>query len=359
MKYQHFHTLKPICPTCAVQQQRQVPLSLGDVVQGSELELIEGTLRCTQPDCSSVYPVIDGIPILVADLASYLNQHAHELLWRKDLGHALESCLGDALGAGVVYDNNRHYLSAYVDGHYRDHDANLNDGESGTPVLRFLDGAANGNQGPLLDLGCSVGRVTYELGMAAPQQLVLGVDLNFTMLRFARSLQNDGLATYPRKRVGVVYDRHTIKFPQAVQAPNVDFWACDACALPFQDGRFGQVMSLNVLDCVPSPTLHLTEILRLLKWNGPAFVATPFDWSAPVTPMNAWLGGHSQHNEWHGESAEILFETLKRLRGAQESRLALEDQRDIPWEVRIHARNTASYSSLLLRLRKTLEDATP
>ena len=90
--------------------------------------------------------------------------------------------------------------------------------------MRFLDNAVREfTKGPLLDLGCSVGRVTYELAMAAPQELVLGVDLNFTMLRFARSLQKDGLATYPRKRVGVVYDRHTIEFPKAIEASNVDF----------------------------------------------------------------------------------------------------------------------------------------
>ena len=254
----------------------------------------------------------------------------------------------------MVYDNNRHYLSAYVDGHYRDKDLQLGDDVGDAPVTRFLDGARLKADGPLLDVGCSVGRASFELGSTFPNELVLGVDLNFTMLRFARALKTQSRLSYPRKRVGVVYDEHQISFPAAQETANVDFWACDACALPFENNLFGQILSLNVLDCVPSPTMHLTEILRLLSPGAQAHLATPFDWSAPVTPMNAWLGGHSQHNEWRGESSEILFETLKVLRDSEAHSLAIQDQRDIAWEVRIHERNTARYQSLLVKLQKMI-----
>lgn len=354
MKYTHFHTLKPLCPACISQHAHQQVLELGTLVHASETEVIEGTLVCANKACGSVYPIIDGIPVLVADLAHYLNQHAHEILWRHDLGHVLESCIGDALGAGVVYDNNRHYLSAYVDGHYRDKDLQLGDDVGDAPVTRFLDGARLKADGPLLDVGCSVGRASFELGSTFPNELVLGVDLNFTMLRFARALKTQSRLSYPRKRVGVVYDEHQISFPAAQETANVDFWACDACALPFENNLFGQILSLNVLDCVPSPTMHLTEILRLLSPGAQAHLATPFDWSAPVTPMNAWLGGHSQHNEWRGESSEILFETLKVLRDSEAHSLAIQEQRDIAWEVRIHERNTARYQSLLVKLQKMI-----
>lgn len=352
MQYTHFHTLKPLCPACVAHQGHRQALELGTVVRGTDTEVEEGTLVCSTHGCGSVYPIIDGIPILVADLAHYLNQHAHEILWRRDLGHTIESCIGDALGAGVVYDNNRHYLSAYVDGHFRDKDLKLGANTGDAPVMRFLETALSDGEGPFLDVGCSVGRVTYELGEAYSEDLVLGVDLNFTMLRFARALRTTPELSYPRKRVGVIYDEHHVAFPAAQNATNVDFWACDGCALPFQDNAFGQVMSLNLLDCVPSPTMHLTEILRLLTPGAKAYLATPFDWSAPVTPMSAWLGGHSQHNEWRGESSDILFETLKLLEDSQAHGLAIQDKRDIPWEVRIHERNTASYRSLLLKLEK-------
>ena len=352
MKYQHFQTLKPLCPACVTHHRQEEPLQLGKVVHATEHEVLEGTLVCGRPECGSVYPIIDGIPILVADLAHYLNQHAHEILWRNDLDHVLQSCIGDALGAGVVFDNNRHYLSAYVDGHYRDMDPLLAELSAEAPVMRFLADDLESAPGPKLDVGCSVGRITFELGIRAPSETVLGIDLNFTMLRFARRLTQSEAVPYPRKRVGVVYDHHAISYPASHGASNVDFWACDACALPFSEESFGQVTSLNVLDCVPSPTQHLQEILRLLRPEGRALLSTPFDWSAPVTPMHAWLGGHSQHNEWHGESSEILFETLGLLKDHEESHFEIQSKRDIPWEVRIHQRNTALYHSLLLDLKK-------
>ena len=68
--------------------------------------------------------------------------------------------------------------------------------------------------------------------------------------------------------------------------------------------------------------------------------------------MNAWLGGHSETNEWHGESSAILEETLKHLRTDTGEALTVQSKVDIPWEVRIHERNRAVYQSMLLELVK-------
>ena len=358
MRQSHFYNLNPLCPVCNTQHDNTEYLQICNVIREEKSDIIEGTLRCPNPACGSVYPIIDGIPILVADLTQYLHQHAHEILWRQDLSHRLQSELGDALGPGVVYDTNRHYLSAYVDGHYRDCDAAVkDDGATNAPLKGLLDAilrqsASVDGDGVQIDLGCSVGRSTFELAAAYPSDLMLGVDLNFTMLRFARSLFTGEPAYYPRKRVGVVYDSHQIHYPIGAKATNVDFWVCDASALPLKSGTATRALSLNVLDCVPSPTMHLSEILRILKPEAEAFLATPFDWSAPVTPMNAWLGGHSETNEWHGESSAILEETLRRLRNETGEGLTIQAKNDLPWEVRIHERNRAVYQSMLLQLRK-------
>ena len=107
VKHAHFESLKPLCPACRVQNFDETHLRIGSVIREENDEVIEGTLRCPNPACGSVFPIIDGIPILVADLTHYLTQHAHEILWRHDLDHRLQSELGDALGPGVVYDTNR------------------------------------------------------------------------------------------------------------------------------------------------------------------------------------------------------------------------------------------------------------
>ena len=61
--------------------------------------------------------------------------------------------------------------------------------------------------------------------------LVLGVDIHLALLRLARRAAA-GVLSYPRRRIGIVYDRR--RFPVPLPgADRVDFWACDALALPF------------------------------------------------------------------------------------------------------------------------------
>src|SRR5690606_26253462 len=110
-------------------------------------------------------------------------------------------------------------------------------------------------EGSTLDVGCSMGRPAFELAERRAG-LVLGVDLNFAMLRVASRALREGVARYPRRRVGLVYDRREVplSFPGAER---VDFWACDALALPFADDTFALATSFNVLDCVVDPRDHL------------------------------------------------------------------------------------------------------
>ena len=85
-----------------------------------------------------------------------------------------------------------------------------------------------------------------------PRNWCLGIDLNFAMLRLASEVLRTGRVSYPRRRVGVVYDRR--EFPaRFANAESVDFWACDAAALPFPAGTFSLAVNMNVLDCVSSP----------------------------------------------------------------------------------------------------------
>lgn len=317
-------------------------------------------MKCLVETCNSEYPIIDGIPLLVADLDQYMTQHAHEILWRSDLSPKIEGLVGDILGPGVVYDTNRHYLSAYVDGHFRDCDSGLR-GIQKAPLSNFLTpildriGGKN-RRGNRLDIGSSVGRASFELAKAGhPDDLVLGVDLNFTKLRFAQALMRHGSVEYPRRRLGVIYDTHRIEYPDSTAINNVDFWVCDGTSLPFQDATFTESLSLNVLDCVASPTRHLMELLRLMPVGGTAFIASPFDWTGTVTPVDQWLGGHSQHNEWHGSSEAILRASLDELRGTQNQRFTIRYEEEVPWEVRINQRHSSNYASLLLELSVALD----
>ena len=118
--------------------------------------------------------------------------------------------------------------------------------------------------GPIIDTGCSVGRSSFELARRS-KDLVLGVDLNFAMLRVASEVLRHGTVRYPRRRAGLVYERREI--PVSLEgSERVDFWACDAAALPFPPGTFVLALNLNVLDCVYGPRDLLVSVEPCSNW---------------------------------------------------------------------------------------------
>ena len=175
-------------------------------------------------------------------------------------------------------------------------------------------------------------------------RLVLGVDMNIAMLRLASSVLRRGEARYDRRRTGVAYERRT--FPVDLpHAENVDFWACDASALPFESGAFGLTSALNLLDCVRAPRDVLVEIARVLGPGARAILCTPYDWSPVATPIEGWLGGHSQRGPNRGANEPVLRALLTPgAHPASVAGLALDGEiESLPWNVRLHDRSRVEY----------------
>ena len=253
-----------------------------------------------------------------------------------------------------MYNTTRQHLSTYSWDNYGDLDPSEPETQ-GSPstvapgaVKRCLDLGLDllGKpfQGPALDLGCSVGRSTFELARHCDTP-VLGIDINFSMLRLAQRVLRQGLVRYPQRRVGVVYDRKEfgVEFEAAAQ---VDFWACDAQALPFAANSFGLAVGLQILDSVASPCGLLDSIGKLVKPGGSVILATPYDWSPQVTAIEAWIGGHSQRGPNRG-AAEPVLRTLLTPGAHPQSIKGLrlsKELMDVPWHTRIQDRSTMSYS---------------
>src|SRR5690606_9598909 len=109
-------------------------------------------------------------------------------------------------------------------------------------------------------------------------------------------------------RVGLVYERRTYPTGRSVGTSG-DVWICDALALPFAAGTFALAVGMNVVDCLRDPRAGMVEISRVLKEGGSALLSIPFDWAGQVTPVEAWLGGHSQRS-FHGGSPEAILDML-------------------------------------------------
>ncbi len=349
MRLRHFEAFAPICPVCAAAARPASPLVPAHVLAGDEAEIEAGILHCEAAACRHEYPIIDGIPLIVPQLRPLLRERGIELLLRRDLAPELESLVGDAIGPDTWFDQLRQTVSTYAWDAWADQDPDEVRGEApgaGARCLaRLLALAGPAPGGLVLDLGCGAGRSTCELAAADPGALVLGVDLGLALLRVANGAAH-GRVSYARREVGLVYDRRC--FATAVAgAERVDFWACDALALPFRAAVVDRIAALHLLDAVADPAMLLRAAAAALKPGGELLLATPWDWSARATPAENWLGGHSQRAP-HGGAAETAFR-----RAAGEAGLALRaEEQHFPWRTRLHARASVSYDAHLAVLER-------
>ncbi len=326
------------------------------------MHVLSGILVCCDPACRHEYPIVDGIPVIMPELRRHLGERAIELLLRDDLDPAVLSLLGDALGPDSWLDVMRQGVSTYAwDGY-----ADLDPGEPPPTAVGPHPGAARRCleallvlAGPLppaarvLDLGCGGGRTSFDLAAASPDGLVLGVDANLALLRLAGRVARTGTVAYPRRRIGTVYDER--RFAAAMPgSERVDFWACDAAALPFAAAGAGLVLALNLLDCVADPHRLLTAMAAALAPGGVLLLASPFDWSTRATPVEGWIGGHSQRGEGQGAAEPLLRALLTP--GAHPLAVAGLDvigTADCAWQTRLHDRSAVSYRSHLVAARGT------
>lgn len=361
MRIEHFETLKPVCPRCKLERQTLSPLKLANVEHQTDDVILEGNLICSNPQCQLEYPIIDGIPVIVNNLRKYINDNFYQLTVRDDLTSLSESILGDFSGPGSEFNSIRHYVSTYAWDHYGDKAPENQFGghqKGSTPgsVINCLKTGFSlfkpSPKAPALDTGCAVGRSTFEVAHQCGG-IALGIDLNFSLLRVAQKVLRDGRICFPLKRTGVVYDRHEYAM-EFENTTKVDFWACDASALPFASESFNFVTALNVLDAVNSPATFLQSVNDTLAADGNLLLSTPYDWSPPV-PIQNWFGGHSQRRQHQGSSETVLRKHLSPDHSSPLN-LKLEITAEIehhPWHVRVHSRRTAHYDAHILACKKT------
>ena len=353
MKRAHFESFRPLCPACLRDGRGPHHLHLATIFAEHDGDVQQGILHCTLATCRHEYPILDFIPIITPNLRRHLSDRAVELLVRDDIDPDLEGLFGDAMGPDSWFDVLRQTLSTYGWDAYADQDpAEPPTTEAASPgaarrclavLLRLAPPRAQTTRA--LDLGCAAGRTTFELAAALPDALVLGLDMNLSLLRLARRAAA-GEALYPRRRVGLVYDRR--RFPLHLPAtPRVDFWACDATCLPFAPATADLAVALNLLDCVADPPALLATLAQILRPGGLTLLATPYDWSTRATQPEGWIGGHSQRGP-HAGAAEPLLHLLLQTQGW----IINGEKPHFPWHTRLHDRSTVTYDAHLLALAR-------
>lgn len=195
-------------------------------------------------------------------------------------------------------------------------------------VSECLDTTSLSHESRALDVGCAVGRSTFELARHCGE--VIGVDYSQRFIEAARALAECGAVPYLRADEGALTTPLVARVPEGVAPERVRFETGDAHALREGLGVFDVVLAANLVDRLAQPSRFLAQLPQLLKAGGQLIVTTPCTWLTEYTAQEEWLGGVMVSGKARS--------TLDGLQSALSPHFALTGTRDLPFLIREHAR---------------------
>ncbi|HEX6566679.1 MAG TPA: putative 4-mercaptohistidine N1-methyltransferase [Chthoniobacterales bacterium] len=174
-----------------------------------------------------------------------------------------------------------------------------------------------------LDLGCAVGRSTFELTRWADD--VIGIDLSSQFIAAAQAMQEAGEVQIRILEEGQRSTTVTRRLDPQIDRSKCRFFVGDALQVSPEFGPFDLILAANLIDRVPRPANLLREIKRLVRADGHVILASPYTWLEEFTPSENWL-------------AHSSVRTLNRIQEILEPHLALVSAKDLPFLIREHAR---------------------
>lgn len=162
-------------------------------------------------------------------------------------------------------------------------------------AVRF---AGDGPRKSAMDLGCAVGRSTFELAQHFEQ--VVGVDFSARFIEQGVALSRGTIVHYTIVDEGELVEYKSIQLSDLgleETASRVSFWQGDACNLKPQMTGYDLILAANLIDRLYDPTKFLTQIHERLNLGGLLVIASPYTWLVEHTPRDRWLGGFKKDGE--------------------------------------------------------------
>jgi len=191
-------------------------------------------------------------------------------------------------------------------------------------VSENIDTASLGADASALDIGCAVGRSSFELARHCAR--VIGIDYSFAFIAAARALCREAALPYLIKETGDIHVAATARRPD-VDCARVHFEQGDAHDLRESLGSFDVVLAANLLCRLADPRRLLRRLPDLVKPGGQLIITTPNTWLEEFTAKPYWIGASPET----GEPLEVL-------RGELDDAFELECVRDMPFVIREHRR---------------------
>ena len=149
-----------------------------------------------------------------------------------------------------------------------------------------------------LDLGCSVGRSTYELAQNFDE--VIGIDFSANFINVGVKLKNYDSLIYKVKKEGEIFEEKSVSLESLglEEIKNkVSFMQGDACNLKDIYTGFDLIFCSNLIDRLYYPQMFLDDIPNRINKDGLLVLLSPYTWLEDYTPKENWLGGYMKDNK--------------------------------------------------------------
>jgi 5-histidylcysteine sulfoxide synthase/putative 4-mercaptohistidine N1-methyltranferase len=183
-----------------------------------------------------------------------------------------------------------------------------------------------------LDLGCAVGRSSFEL--ARYYDHVDALDFSARFIQNAIKLAEHGEIKYLISDEGELQTLKSFDLADLTLADrvnNVNFAQGDACNLKARYNHYDLVFAGNLIDRLYQPEAFLRDIMSRIKSGGYLALTSPYTWLEEFTEREHWLGGYKEN----GENITTL-DSLHRILSDQFEPVC--DPVDIPFVIRETAR---------------------
>ena len=183
-----------------------------------------------------------------------------------------------------------------------------------------------------LDLGCAVGRSSFEL--ARHYDHVDGVDFSTRFIRNAINLVEHGEVKYMIPTEGELTAIKAFNLEElglGERVKHIEFSQGDACNLKDKYNNYDLIFAGNLIDRLYQPKQFLLNIQERINPGGYLVLTSPYTWLEEFTEKQNWLGGIKVN----GENVTTL-DALKEVLGEQFDLVALPQ--DVPFVIRETAR---------------------
>ncbi len=264
-----------------------------------KIEIEEGILDCKK--CHSLYPIIEGIPIMWNDFSQYISN-------RRMLGGKI---------AKTVSSKMKFFLKNSLAVNFKNIEDRTNLEERWTDIYqksqrsRFYSIIKNmlkklPHSKLVLEYGCSIGTVSSFL--AESNRTVFGIDRSFSAIKIAKKKSGE----------------------------NLDFFVADSQSSIFGETNFDLVLALNLLELI-EPMEFLKQISGKIQ-NGYVIITDPYDYDRGKNSIKNPLDENTLRRNLKNLGFKLIHDTDK--------------PSYISWNLNLNPRATLNYKVDLVVAKK-------